>query len=109
MHPGDRHYRNMALRVADLAVTDQIVRSVTFENCILIGPAVIALLGNASVSGCRLEGDLDAVIWEVPAARHTLIGAIGFQDCALVGCELKLLGFAVPTPQIEAFRAGFGG
>jgi hypothetical protein len=109
VHPGDRHYRNQALRVSDLVVTDHIVRGVTFENCVLMGPAVIALLGQGSVTGCNLEGSLDAVLWPVAGDRGEIVGAIGFEDCSLVGCSLRYIGFAVPEDQLASFRAGFGG
>lgn len=108
MHPGDRHYRNMAVRLADLAVTETVIRGVTFENCVLLGPAVLVLLGSSAITGSTLEGDPDGVVWEIPPEREQVIGAIGLEDCQVVGCTFRFVGFGVPRGLLPQFRAGFG-
>jgi hypothetical protein len=37
MHPGDGVYRNMLVRLTDLAVTNDVIEGVTFENCTIVG------------------------------------------------------------------------
>jgi len=108
VHPGDKHYRNMAVRLSDLAVTETVIRGVTFENCALLGPAVLVLLGASEITGCSLEGDPDGVFWEIPPERGQVIGAIGLQDCHVVGCTFRFVGFGVPSGLLPQFRAGFG-
>lgn len=107
MHPADRHYRNMTVRLADLAVITDIIEDVTFENCTIEGPAVVALLGT-NLTNSRLEGDPDAIFWVIPPERETVLGAIALARCTIVGCSLRRIGLAVPEGEIERFRRGFG-
>jgi len=108
MHPSDRHYRDQLIRLTDLAVTDDVIENVTFENCEIVGPAVIILLGG-EISGCSFEGDYDAFAWRLDEDRERVIGAIGLVDCHLFGCKITRIGIGVPASQYEAMRAGFSG
>lgn len=57
MHPADRTYRNQTVRLADLTVISDMIENVTFENCIIEGPAVVVALGaNGSMVNCGFEG-----------------------------------------------------
>lgn len=70
----------------------------------IIGPAVVALLGGSSLLGCSFDGDLTALLWDVPPERGTIIGAIGLDDCILEDCRLQRIGFAA-TPELrEMFK-----
>ena len=62
MHPADRIYRNQTVRLADLTVIADAIENVTFENCIIEGPAVVALLGG-TVMNSGFDGDLDSFLW----------------------------------------------
>ena len=105
--PSDNSYRNTVVRLPDLAVTESVLEDLTFENCRLVGPAVVLLLGG-SMSRCSIEGDLDASIWAIPDDQERIIGAIGLRNCILVGCRISEIGFAVRESEIDAFRRGFG-
>lgn len=106
MHPGDRHYRNQVVRLPDLAVTSDLIEGVTFENCTLVGPAVIILLGG-TMQDTGFDGEWDAVLWPL-GERGQVVGAIGLVNCSLVGCRLQRIGLAYPPAQEEMIRAGFG-
>lgn len=108
MHPGDKSYRNMVVRITDLTVNEDIIRDVTFENCQLIGPAILAPLGATSIMHCGFDGDADALIWSIPSDRTAVIGAIGAEDCTFSGCRFTRIGLAVPAGQVAGVRAGLG-
>jgi hypothetical protein len=107
LHPAGNHYRNQTIRLPDLAVTEDILTGLTFENCHIMGPAVFAPLGNTKIEGCSWDGDFDALIWPIRADRE-IIGAIGLQDCELLGCRLSRLGLVVREDQVDQVRRGFG-
>lgn len=107
MHPADRHYRNQTVRLADLTVISDAIEDVTFENCTLEGPAVVALIGS-TLTNSRLEGDPDAIFWVIPPEREAVLGAIALVNCTIIGCALRRVGLAVPEHELEVFRRGFG-
>lgn len=107
MHPGDRHYRNQTVRLTDLAVTSDVIEGVTFENCQLIGPAIIVLLGTGELRDSGFDGEADAIIWPL-GPREQVIGAIALVDCNIVGCRFQRIGLGVPEGQMETVRQGFG-
>lgn len=107
MHPADRHYRNQTVRLADLTVITDVVEDVTFENCTIEGPAVVALL-DTNLANSRLEGDPDAVFWVIPPERETVMGAIALVRCTVVGCSLRRIGLAIPEGELDLYRRGFG-
>jgi hypothetical protein len=93
------------IRLPDLAVTDDVLTGLTFENCELVGPAVIVPLGTTAIRGCNWAGD---PLWVIPNDHTELVGAIGLQDCHLVGCRMRQIGLAVPERDVDQVRRGFG-
>jgi hypothetical protein len=57
LQPSDKHYRNTVIRLPDLAVTETVLTGLTFENCEIVGPAVIVPLVDTEITrnGCRLR------------------------------------------------------
>lgn len=106
MHPSDRHYRNQVVRLPDLAVTHDLIEGVTFENCTLVGPAVIIMLGNCNLQDSGFDGDREAVLWPL-GDRELVVGAIGLVSCNLVGCRLQRIGLAYPPAQEAMILQGF--
>lgn len=83
------------MRVADLTVNTFVLDDLTFQNCHLIGPAVIVPQGITSFLHCRWDApSLDALFWEVPAARSQIVGAIVVLNCTFSACTLSLIGVA---------------
>ncbi len=100
-------YRDQTVRLGDLAALEDVLTGLTFENCEIVGPAVVALLGDTQVTDCHWTGDADAVLW--PAhGREQVVGAIGLKDCVITGCRFFRVGMLVPDEQLPAVRAGFG-
>lgn len=54
-HPATREYRNQVLRLADLTVNFDILEDLTFANCTIIGPAVVAVLSDNTIAHCSFD------------------------------------------------------
>lgn len=109
MHPGDNHYRNETLRLPDLAVVADTIVGQTFENCVLVGPAVVALLGTTEFLRNTLQSsNVAAALWAVPEGQDVIVGAIGLLDCTVINCRLQRIGLAILPGQREAIYRGFG-
>jgi len=106
MHPGDHTYRNQVVRLADLTVTNDVIAGVTFENCTLVGPAVVVTLGG-TLSGCEFEGSTEGIFWPTGDRSH-VIGAIALVGCTVVRCRFQRVGIAYTPDQEAAFRRDFG-
>lgn len=108
MHPPDRTYWNQTVRLADLTVITDLVEDVTFENCIIEGPAVIVMLGGSRTinSGFDAPG-WESFAWVVPDDRRDVVGAIGLVNCTIGGCTLRRIGLDIPESQVELARRGF--
>lgn len=101
-----RAYRDEEVRLADLAANDDVIAGVTFDNCTLVGPAVVLLIGG-EMKDCVLEGPNDALFWPV-GERNLVVGAIGLLDCALRSCRLRRIGIAYSPADEEMYRQEFG-
>lgn len=98
-------YRSQVIRVADLAVTSHLIAGVTFQDCLILGPAILGLQGSGTLSHCIFEGGPEQMFWEVPEGSFR-IGAIGLIDCHFVGCRFEGIGFAAPRGVIDEFLRG---
>lgn len=107
MHPADRTYRNQTVRVADLTVTNDVITRVTFENCVLVGPAVIVLMGGTSMQDSVWDGDSEAVLWPL-GQREAVIGAVALVGCTIQSCRFQRIGLAYPAADEAMIRAGLG-
>jgi hypothetical protein len=108
-HPGTREYRHQLVRISDLVVTEDLITDVRFENCQIIGPAVLVLLENTVVNRCQFDTEgADQLFWIVPSTRPSVIGAIGLKGVEFYACRFQRIGIAVPEGREDAFRKGFG-
>ncbi|EHB45756.1 hypothetical protein MycrhDRAFT_6504 [Mycolicibacterium rhodesiae JS60] len=96
---------NRAIRIADLTVVSDLIQGVRFENCNIIGPAVIGLLDRTVLQDSAIDGDTDAVLWDLGDRVH-VIGAVGLMDCIISNCRLQRIGFAVPRHMRQKFMEG---
>ncbi|MBD1541001.1 hypothetical protein G9E11_01770 [Arthrobacter sp. IA7] len=95
------------VRLSDLTVTDQKISGITFENCLIMGPAVVVMTGgDGTLQGCTFDGDLDAILWEIPQSRGSVLGAIELESCHFIDCRFTLVGFAGPAEFLNKFRSG---
>jgi len=98
---GDALIRDEVVRVAAYTVTTPWIENLTFQNCQIIGPAVLALVDRVEMSHCSFEADLNALFWEVPHDRPMVLGAVGVRDVTFSRCTFQAIGFAGP-PELRA-------
>lgn len=109
MHPADRTYRNQTVRLSDLAVINDVIENVTFENCVIEGPAVIVMLDSGELMNSGFEGPTDAILWVIPDDRDHIIGAVGLRNCTVVGCSLRRVGLVVHESEADEIRSQLNG
>ncbi len=106
MQPGGRAYR-LTIRLADLARLSDGLRGLTFEECEIQGPAIIALQGSTALNGCSFDGDAQSLFWDT-GEREYVVGAIALVDCNFMKCRFERVGIAVPPDARDKFKQGFG-
>jgi hypothetical protein len=103
-HPGTNEYRNQTIRIVDLVVIDDVIQGQRFENCTIVGPAVLALMGRVTLTHCFFDAPTaDALFWPVPPERGQVLGAIGVRDTEFYSCRFQRIGFAGPPELRESF------
>ena len=103
----DRTYRDEIVRIAELTVNTYVLDRLTFTNCRIVGPAVLAILDNNTFAHCGWDApDLDALFWEVPASRLVVMGAVGVRDCTFSNCKFEGVGVAGNAQLRAQFGAG---
>ena len=60
---GNREFRDEVVRVASLTVVDVALDGYTFNNCQILGPAVLALMNDITLNNCIFEADINAIFW----------------------------------------------
>lgn len=112
---GDRKFRNTAIRVSDLTVNSAVIEDYEFSNCRILGPAV-ALMRDCQVVSARFDGPrvdavdaIDAIFWEIPPTRGTIIGAVGFVRCIFSNCSFEGIGLAGPAELRDQLNQAFTG
>ncbi|SDW32378.1 hypothetical protein SAMN04487912_102324 [Arthrobacter sp. cf158] len=103
------HVSGKVLRITDLTITTHVIRDHQFEDCLIIGPAVLALTGESSLIDCTFDGEMDALLWEIPSTRPYVTGAIQVDGSTFTRCRFQLIGFAGPQAFVDKFRAGTAG
>lgn len=98
------------VRIAEFALPEPKISGVTFEKCLILGPAVLALTGGeGSITGCTFDSDADSLLWVIPDDRPTVVGAIEIENCHFIECRFSMVGFAGPEDFAQKFRNGVGG
>lgn len=92
-----RQFKNQVVRLADLIGTDPVLQSIRFENCRLLGPAILTLQENTEMVDSFIHGSWEHLIWEIPETREAAVGVFILLNCEIVRCELSMIGFAVPV------------
>ena len=100
-------YRDQTVWLCDLVRESILLDGVTFENCHILGPAVLVPFENDSFVRTTFQADSspDDVLWEVPPTRKALIGAIPMRNCRMVSCKTTNVGFAGPKKSIDKFKS----
>jgi hypothetical protein len=95
-------FADQQLRVTDLVTDSVVIADKSFERCVILGPAVVVPAGSRFI-GCSFEGEPDAVVWEIPPSRTTLVGAIRLENCSFNACEFRGVGLGLGHDAAKEF------
>lgn len=103
-------YTKERLFIPSLAEPDGVIRGVTFNDCVLVGPAVIVGAGgHASMYEPELVANSETSAFiEMPEGRSRPDGAVGFHNCILNRCRLHKVSFASTRDNIEEMKRTYG-
>jgi hypothetical protein len=96
------------LHIADLAKNSPVLSSLVFENMLIKGPAVLALLEQCNFENCLWGvpiapgSDMNSLIWK-PSASY-MAGAIGVSRCTFRRCSFENVGFTGPEAAMGVLR-----
>lgn len=98
-------HRNEIIRIAELATTADVLRELVFEDCEIVGPAVLLILGSTQL----LESSIDGpnAVWDLDPNRG-YIGGIGIEACLFQRCVFRRVGFGGHPDLIAQLRASLG-
>lgn len=107
-HPATREYRRQVIRISDLVVTESVIQDVRFDNCQIVGPAVIASVDRVVMNSCHFDADFDSMFWVVPDWRTSIVGAIGLIRVEFYACRFREIGVTVSESDLEGTKRAFG-
>lgn len=94
---GNREFHDDVVRMAALTVNTLILEGLTFQNCQIIGPAILVPQGRTSLIHCTWDAPgADAVFWEIPVTRRFVVGAVAVLDCTFSACRFLNVGLGGP-------------
>lgn len=108
--PSRRLFLGATLVMSDLAGLPPLIAQTDFQECILLGPAVVAAMGPKTVfkdSVFDVDGEDTHFVWELPAVAGVIVGAIALADCEVVNCTLRGIAIAVAPGARQAVLRQF--
>lgn len=104
--PGS-YLRNEKILICELASDKPVVKDKTFEDCELIGPAMIFLTGSTFMVNSSFEGSFEKTVL-ILREKRWLMGVVAFEDCIFKRCKFLKVGIIASPGQEEKYRKGFG-
>lgn len=82
------------------------VRGKTFTDCLIEGPAVMAVMGGTTFESCAMgtTSDTDNLLYKPQGTK--LAGVVGMADCTFVRCRFVQVGFTGSDALLEDLRRG---
>jgi hypothetical protein len=87
------------------------IRNKTFENCDIVGPCILMLMGHLEFIGITFDcggipgssTDLESILW--PKTNSVLsVGVIGLDGCIFHGGTTEAIGFTGSPEMLDLFR-----
>lgn len=100
---GGRYFRDQTIRIADLAREEDIISGRTFEDCTILGPAVLGRLGTTLFHECFFDSNVDTLLIQL-ASEQRVIGPIGVEHCTFRRCRFRRIGLLCVGDECDAFR-----
>lgn len=97
-------FENEIVRLPDLAIASDILEGLTFKNCMVVGPAVIAPVGALNLSDMVFSASIEEMLILAPETRVLPKGVIGIKDCSFEGCRFDRLSIMADEPVLERLR-----
>jgi hypothetical protein len=98
------HIINRTIYLFDYVRGSFIIEHKHFENCKIIGPAVVTPIRGSHIIGCTFDGTPDIFLWEIPKERVGVTGSIGLVDCMFRDCKFVAVGVSGRPEFMERFR-----
>ncbi|MBI2261365.1 MAG: hypothetical protein HYU62_06840 [Caulobacterales bacterium] len=80
---------------------EAVIKGKTFTDCVIQGPAVIAVLSGTTFEGCNMGAASDAASLLFAPRGPRLVGAIGLQECRFVRCRFVQIGYTGSAAFLE--------
>lgn len=84
---------------------ETVIRGKTFTDCIIEGPAVMALMTGVALENCNMGVTANSRSLLLQPLGDHIIGAIGFADCRFERCRFVQVGFTGSEPLLEQLAA----
>lgn len=86
-----------------------VVYGKTFQDCDLIGPAIITVRGNSVVEHCYVENPSGSRLesFLLLTQDQYIFGVIPFTACGMLNCKFIDIGFAGEADELETLKKGF--
>lgn len=101
------YFRNKKILICELARDELQIRNKRFEDCELVGPAIILIMGSTLLANSHFEGSFEDTVIIIQEERR-LVGVVGFEDCVFERCKFLKVGIIITPSLEEKFRKGFG-
>lgn len=80
------------------------IKGKTFTDCVIEGPAVMAVMTGTTFDGCAMgtTGDMNNLLYKPQGQK--LAGVVGVADCKFVRCRFVQVGFTGSDALLEDLR-----
>lgn len=80
----------------------------TFTDCVIEGPAVLAVMNGTSFDGCAMGATTDMKTLLFKPMGTKMGGVVGMSNCTFVRCRFVQVGFTGSDELLAEFEAGIG-
>ena len=94
------------VKIADLVDSRSLVEDRKFEDCEILGPAVLAPLNSVHFLNSSFDGTFGGIFREVPEGQ-LLVGVIGLQRVVFDRCKFTNIGIVATHEFITLAYEGF--
>lgn len=98
-----RYFRGQTIQIADLADEDNRIQKRTFEDCTILGPAVLAPILWAGGAFEQNTFENPKILMVAPQNME-LFGVIALEGCVFRWCHFRRVGIVGDRDLIEYFR-----
>lgn len=96
------------VKLVDEVGVNNLIEGRTFEDALVLGPAVILPLGGLTMEDSTIDGTPEA-IFIVIADKRPITGVIGLVECTFRRCRLQNIAIAGSAEIVENFKKAMGG